>query len=116
MTVQLSTNLNTGHGRYSEPLFPSCLTSLKDGPLKYIDIKKSFSFLGSSHHSDNRLHLAGSGSGSESASDGNGMTSSLINGRAPSIAASRHQQQHIAALQNTRHSNQALNRDGMGKI
>ena len=97
--------------------FPFVSDVIKGWPLKYLGIKKTISFQGSSHHSDNRLHLAGSGSGSESASDGNGMTSSLINGRVPSIAASRHQQQqHIAALQNTRHSNQALNRDGMGKI
>jgi hypothetical protein len=72
----------------------------------YFNQIKSFliSFSGSSHHSENRLHLAGSGSGSESASDG----------RASSVAnRQQQQQQHIV---NRQHSNQALNRDGIGDL
>jgi hypothetical protein len=56
---------------------------------------------GSSHHSENRLHLAGSGSGSESASDG------LV----PSNLHRQQQQQHLA----NRH-NQALSRDALGEF
>lgn len=68
--------------------------------MRYL-LNEKLRFLGSSHHSENRLHLAGSGSGSESASDG--RTSSVAN----------RQQHHIV---NRQHSNQALNRDGIGDL